>query len=66
VVCQSIDRMCATSCLHMLDYSITRLRAPLHRAHIANRGDYRTAAPAFGGPAFLPTASGGVSSRNLS
>jgi hypothetical protein len=67
VVCQSVDRMGTTSgSLHVGDYSIARLRGPFHGPHVAGRTKQRTAVPAFGGPAFLPAASGGVSSRSFS
>jgi len=67
VVCQSVDRMGTTSSsLHVGDYSMARLRGPFHRPHVAGRLQQRTAVPAFGGPAFLPAASGGVSSRRFS
>jgi hypothetical protein len=65
VILQSIDRVCTTPCLHDDDYRMTRLRGPLHGPHIADRLDQRTDVPAFGRPAFLPAASGGVSSRRI-
>jgi len=67
MVCQSVDRVCTTSgFLHAGDYSMARSRGPLRGSHAAGRKKQRTAVPAFGGPAFLPAASGGVSSRRLS
>jgi hypothetical protein len=67
MVCQSVDRMCTTSgLLHSGDYSIARSRGPLRGSHVAGRTKQRTVAPAFGGPAFLPAASDGVSSRRIS
>ena len=67
MVCQSVDRMCTTSgFLHAGDYSMARSRGPLRGPHVAGRTKQRMAVPAFGGPAFLPAASGGVSSRRIS
>jgi len=67
VICQPIDCMCASSGFHHDgDYSMARSRGPLRGPHIASRATQKTAAPAFGGPAFLPAASGGVSSRRFS
>ena len=67
MVCQSVNRMCTTSgFLHAGDYSMARSRGPLRGSHVAGRAKQRTAVPAFGGPAFLPAASGGVSSRRFS
>lgn len=67
VVCQPVDCMCTSSGLHRDgDYSIAHSRSPLFRLHIASRTCQRTAIPAHGEPAFLPTASGGVSSRRIS
>jgi len=66
VICQSVDGMCTTSRFHTLDYRMTRLRGPFHGPHGAQLDDYCSRSPAFGGPAFLPTASGGVSSRSIS
>ncbi len=43
-----------------------RWRGPLRGPYVADRSLKCTAVPAFGGPAFLPAASGGVSSRRLS
>jgi hypothetical protein len=67
VVCQSVDRMRTTpGFLHAGDYSMARSCGPLRGPHVAGRTKQRTAVPAFGGPAFLPAASGGVSSRRFS
>ena len=67
MVCQSVDCMCTTpSFLHAGDYSMARSRGPLRGSHAASHTKQRMAVPAFGGPAFLPAASGGVSSRRSS
>ena len=66
VICQTVYCMRASSCFHSQNYSMARSRGPHCAPHVAGRGDYRAAVPAFGGPAFLPTASGGVSSRRIS
>ena len=67
VVCQSIDCMCTSSGLHRDgDYSMVNSRRPLCGLHAAGRTCQRTAVPTHGGPAFLPAASDGVSSRRTS
>jgi len=67
VICQSVDCMGTSSGLHHdPDYSMARSRGPHCGPHVAGRPIQRTKAPAFGGPAFLPAASGGVSSRRFS
>ena len=65
VIGQSIDCMGATSCLHGADYIMTRARGPLRGPHSAGHAS-RSLFPPCGGPAFLPAASGGVSSRRIS
>jgi hypothetical protein len=67
VICQSINRVCTTSRFHHeSNYSMVRSRGPLHGPHVAGHTIQRTAVSAFGGPAFLPAASGGVSNRRFS
>jgi hypothetical protein len=67
VVCQSIDCMSSSSGFHRDgDYSMAHSCSPLPGLHVAGRICQRTTTPAHGGPAFLPTASGGVSSRRIS
>jgi hypothetical protein len=63
VIRQSINRVRAPSSFHDGDYSMARSRGPLRGPQVTGRTIRRTAMPAFGGPAFLPAASGGVSSR---
>ena len=65
VIRQSVNRMGASSSLHIGHYSMGRSRGPLCGPHGARRTSQRTAVPAKGGPAFLPAASGGVSSRRF-
>ena len=67
VICQPIDCMCSSSGLHRDgDYSIAHSCRPPCELHIASRICQRTTIPTHGGPAFLPAASGGVSSRRIS
>ena len=63
VIGQTINRMCTTPCLHATGYNTTRSRSPLRGPHIASRPSRWGSTPASGGPAFLPGASAGVSSR---
>ena len=65
VISQSIDCMGATACFHGADYIMTRSRGPLRGPHVAGHAS-RLLFPPFGGPAFLPAASGGVSSPGTS
>jgi hypothetical protein len=65
VIGQSIDCMGATACFHSADYIMTRARGPLRGPHSAGHAS-RSLFPPCGGPAFLPAASGGVSSRRIS
>ena len=66
VVSQPIDCVSATTCLHSADYNTLAPRGPLRGPHVARRYRRRASVSAFGGPAFLPAASGGVSSRRTS
>jgi len=67
VVRQTIDRVCASSRSHRHNYyGKTRSHAPLRGAHNAHHLRRSTWAPAFGGPPFLPTPTGGVSRRRIS
>jgi hypothetical protein len=65
VIGQPVDCMGATACFHGVDYIMTRSRGPLRGPHVAGRAS-RSPFPPYGGPAFLPAASGGVSSRRIS
>ena len=65
VIGQPVYCMSATTCLHSADYSISAPRGPLRGPHVARRYRRRASVSAFGGPAFLPAASGGVSSRRI-
>jgi len=66
VIGQPVYCMSATTCFHTADYSILAPRGPLRGPHVARRYRRRASVSAFGGPAFLPAASGGVSSRRTS
>jgi hypothetical protein len=65
VICQSVDCMGATTCFHDPDYIMTCLHSPLRGSHTAHHAS-RSLLPPCSEPAFLPTASGGVSSRRIS
>jgi hypothetical protein len=68
VICQPIDCMCSSPGLHRDgDYSIARSSSTLCGPYPGHTSQcQRTAVPTHGGPAFLPAASGGVSSRRIS
>jgi hypothetical protein len=66
VIRQSVNRMCTASGFHHNgDYSIARSSGPLRERHIADRASQPAALLTCLGPAFLPAASGGVSSRRI-
>jgi len=66
VICQPVDRMSTSPRFHNCLYSITRSHSLQYGSLFVGCPNQQGALPAFGRPAFLPAASGGVSSRSLS